>query len=119
MPSLGNRTINLHTVDRDETRYVGPTHTVTHTDEYALKRLAVTGKPNPTTPARSQLRADRSFPVPGAIDGLERLATVTITVTAPRGVDQAAVEAWIEDTLVQAAETVGSLGVTGDIHLGS
>lgn len=115
MPSIGNRTVSLHTVDRDETKYIGPSHTISHKDEYALRRTLPT---TATGITRTQLRAERSFPVPGVVDGLEKPVTVSIAVSVPPGVVPADVETYVADTLTQAATTVGDFAISGDIHLG-
>lgn len=115
MPSIGNRTVNLHTVDRDETVYAGATHTVSHVDTVALRR---TLPPNSSKPLRTNMRFERGFaPVAGSTDLTEKPVTVSVAITAPSGVDLAAVTAYVADTLTQASASAGSLAVTGDIHL--
>lgn len=114
MPNIGTISVDLHTVDRDETVYKGPTHNVTHKDLYAFRRAL------PTTAVgiqRAQLRAERGFPVTNSTDGLEKTVTVSIAVVVPPGIDSEAAETYVSTVLTQAAATVGEVAVTGDIHL--
>lgn len=113
MPAIGDRTVNLFTVDRDETVYTGATHTVSHVDTVALRRtLAASAE----KPLRTNMRFERGVSVP-AEAGVERSVTVSIAVTVSPGVDVAVAKAYVKDTMLQAADTVDDLAVTGDIHL--
>lgn len=115
MPSIGNRTVNLHTVDRDETVYAGATNSVSHMDTVALRR---TLPPNPSKPLRTNMRFERGFaPVAGSADLTEKPVTVSIAMTVPSGVTLADVVTYVTDTLVQAASAAGTLSTSGDIHL--
>lgn len=115
MPSIGTLTVNLHTVDRDETVYAGATHTVSHVDTVALRR---TLPPNPAKPLRTNMRFERGFaPVAGSADLTEKPVTVSIAITVPSGVVLADVSDYVEEVLTQAAVSASSLAVTGDIHL--
>lgn len=113
MPSIGNREVNLHTVDRDETVYTGPTNTVSHVDQVALRRTlpSSAGKP-----LRTNVRFERGFAVTD-LEGLEKPVTVSIAVTLPPGVDTATAKAYVADSLTQAATLAGDLAISGDIHL--
>lgn len=113
MPQIGDREVNLHTVDRDETVYAGSTNTVSHVDQVALRRTlpASNGKP-----LRTNVRFERGFPVTG-VDGLEKQVTVSIAVTLPPGIDTAAAKAYVSDSLTQSATLTGELSISGDIHI--
>lgn len=113
MPQIGNRVVNLHTVDRDETVYTGSTNTVSHVDQVALRRTlpSAAGKP-----LRTNVRFERGFADP-ATEGLEKQVTVSIAVTLPPGIDTAAAKAYVSDSLTQAATLAGELSISGDIHL--
>lgn len=118
MSSVGTITASLHTVDRNETVYARPGHSVSHNDLVSFKRV-----PNPPGNGLKQLRLStrfaRSFPVSGATDGLERDVLVTVSTTVPPGIDVSAVNDYIEECLTQGAGTIGTVATTGDIHLGS
>lgn len=112
MPNIGNRNVNLDTVDRDETIYVGPDHTVSHEDSVALRRT------RPTTagkPLRTNVRFERGFAA--GTEGDERSVTVSIAVTLSPGINAADAKAYVSDSLIQAAAVAGDLAVSGDIHL--
>lgn len=113
MPQIGNREVNLHTVDRDETVYAGSTNTVSHVDQVALRR---TLPPAAGKPLRTNVRFERGF-ADSATVGLEKQVTVSIAVTLPPGIDAAAAKAYVSDSLVQAATLTGELSIRGDIHL--
>ena len=113
MPSIGNREVNLHTVDRDETVYAGSTNTVSHVDQVSLRR---TLPPTAIKPLRTNVRFERGF-ADAATVGLEKPVTVSIAVTLPPGVDTAAAKAYVSDSLMQAAALTGEMAVSGDIHL--
>jgi hypothetical protein len=110
MPTIGDRAVNLHTTDRDETIYAEAGHTLSHVSNVALRRTLPTKL---EAPLRTQMRFGRGF----AVGDVEKLVTVSIAVTVAPGVDSAGVSAYVADTLTQAAATAGSLSVTGDIHL--
>lgn len=117
MASIGNRAVTLFTVSPDSVRYAGPTHTVSHKDVVDVRREL---PPKATDPLRSNLRFERGFVVPGAAAGApvqERPVTVSVAVVVPPGVDTAAVKAFVNDTLIQAATVAGSIAITGDVHL--
>lgn len=113
MPTIGNREVNLHTVDRDETVYAGSTNTVSHSDMVALRR---TPPSSPEKPLRTNVRFERGFSVANS-DGMEKLVTVSIAVTLPPGIDTSAAKSYVTDSLVQAATLAGEVSITGDIHL--
>lgn len=113
MPQIGNRAVNLHTVDRDETVYTGSTNTVSHVDQVALRR---TLPPAAGKPLRTNVRFERGF-ADSAKEGSEKQVTVSIAVTLPPGVDTVAAKAYVSDSLVQAATLSGELSISGDIHL--
>lgn len=114
MPSIGTLTVNLHVVDRDETVFVTPSHSVSHTDTVTLRR---TEPKNSTQPLRTQTRFERGFPVPAAAGAVEKPVTVSIAVTVPPGVAASDVSTYVETSLLEAASLAGNLAVTGDIHL--
>lgn len=116
MLTIGNRAVNLYTVDKDATTYVGPTHTNSHSDKVDLRR---TLPKQPVTPLRTNVRFERGFPVPavGSYPAGERNVLISIAVTVPPGVVTGDVETFITDSLTQAAALAGNLGITGDIHL--
>lgn len=113
MPSIGNREVNLHTVDRDETVYAGSTNTVSHVDQVALRR---TLPPSAGKPLRTNVRFERGFAATET-EGLEKPVTVSIAVTLPPGIDTATAKAYVSDSLTQAATLAGELAISGDIHL--
>lgn len=115
MPTIGTRSVNLHTVDRDETVYAAPSQTVSHKDNVALRR---TVPKKPTDPLRTQMRFEKGFmPNPVPDDGMERSITVSIAATVPPGISAAAVSAYVEECLVQGAVVAKDLASNGDIHL--
>lgn len=114
MPAIGDRTVNLFTVDRDETVYTGPTHSVSHTDTVALRR---TLPASPEKALRTNMRFERGVSVPGASPAMEKPVTVSIAVTVAPGVDEATAKTFIKDTLVQASDVADDLAISGDIHL--
>lgn len=112
MPTIGNRDVNLDTVDRDETIYIGPDHSVSHEDSVALRRT------RPTTagkPLRTNVRFERGFPV--GTEGGESSVTVSIAVTLSPGIKADDAKAYVSDSLIQAATVAGNLAISGDIHL--
>lgn len=113
MPSIGNRDVNLHTVDRDETVYAGTANTVSHIDTVALRRTlpSQAGKP-----LRTNVRFERGMPVADPV-GTEKSVTVSIAVTVPPGVTAEDAKSYVSDSLVQAATLAGELAISGDIHL--
>jgi len=113
MPKIGNREVNLHTVDRDETVYAGSTNTVSHIDTVALRRTLPS---QASKPLRTNVRFERGLPAsdPG---GTEKSVTVSIAVTVPPGVTAGDAKAYVSDSLVQAAALAGELSISGDIHL--
>lgn len=115
MSSIGTITLNLQTVDRDETVYKTAAHNVSHTDLVALRRTLP--RSGTATPLRTQIRFERGFPLSGAGAVGELPATISIAVTAPPGVVAADVEAWVTSSLTQSAAKAGSVAITGDIHL--
>lgn len=109
--TIGDRTLELDTTERDETVYVGATHTVSNTDMVSLRRTRASNKP-----LRTALRFERSFA--STVSGeAARSVTVSLAFTVPSNVDTSAVESFINDTLDQAATMAGHLAITGDIHL--
>ncbi|DAD52458.1 TPA_asm: coat protein [ssRNA phage SRR5466727_5] len=110
MSTIGNRTVNLHTVDRDETIYMGALNTLSHKDLVALRRTLST---KPENPLRTNIRFERGF----AVGDTEKSVTVSLAFTVPPGAVAADVTTFVNDTLTQAASIAGSLAVTGDIHL--
>lgn len=114
MPSIGTLAVNLHVVDRDETVFVMPTHSVSHVDSVALRR---TEPKSPTQPLRTQTRFERGFPVPAASGTSEKSVTVSIAVTVPPGVAAGDVKTYVQTSLTEAAALAGNLAVTGDIHI--
>lgn len=114
MPSIGNITVNLHVVDRDETVFVTPNHSVSHIDTVALRR---TEPKNPSQPLRTQVRFERGFPVPTSPGTSEKSVTVSIAVTVPPGVVADDVKTYVKTALLEAADLSGNLSVTGDIHI--
>lgn len=113
MPAIGDRTVNLHTVDRHETIYAGSTDSVTHRDQVALRRTLPTGK---SKDLRTNLRFERG--IASAVDGEpEKIVVVSVTCTVPPGVTPALADAYIGDTLTQAASIAGGIAISGDIHL--
>lgn len=113
MPTIGTRSVDLHTVDRDETIYKEASHTVSHTSLVALRRTLPTKATNPT---RTNVRFERGFPVTGE-EGGEEPVVVSIAVTVPPGVTTADVTTYVNAALTDAAAVAGSIAVTGDIHL--
>lgn len=113
MSTIGNRNVNLFTVDRDETVYVGPTHSVSHVDTATLRRTLPSGA---AKPLRTNVRFERGFAAtePGKP---EQPVTVSIAVTVPPGVADADVKTYISDSLIQAATLTGDMALSGDIHL--
>lgn len=112
MPNIGNRAVNLDTVDRDEIIYVGSSHSVSHTDSVALRRT------RPTTagkPLRTNVRFERGFPV--GSEGKENSVTVSIAVTLSPGISATDAKTYVSDSLTQAAAVAGDLAISGDIHL--
>lgn len=115
MPFIGNISVNLHTVDRNDTVYTRASHTVSHVDTVALRRTPAEGA---SKPLRTNVRFERGFSTPAsATTGLEKSVTVSIAVTTPPGVDPVAVKAYVIEALTQAAGVAADVGTTGDIHL--
>lgn len=112
MPIIGNREVNLDTVDRDETIYVGSSHSVSHKDTVALRRTRPTAAGKPL---RTNVRFERGFPV--GSEGAEHSVTVSIAVTLSPGITPADAETYVSDSLTQAATMAGKLAISGDIHL--
>ena len=113
MSTIGNITLNLDTVDRDETVYARATHTVSHRDTVALRRT----QPSKSNPAlRMQASFQRGIKVIGQ-DGIEKNAIVTISTIVPVGVDVTAVTPFVSEALAQSATLMGTLAIKGDIHL--
>lgn len=112
MPTIGTVSVNLHTVDRDETVYARTGNTVSHTDKVALRRTLPTQK---SATMRTQVRFERGFPVDAT--SVEKPVTVSIAVTVAPGVDTATVKAYIVEALTEAAVASSELAVSGDIHL--
>lgn len=115
MATIGAKTVNLHTVDRDETVYAGSSNSVSHTDVIALRRTLP--KARSTDPLRTQVRFETGFPVGDTELGVEKPVTVSVAVTVPPGVNAVAVKAYVEQALEDAAVVAANLSVTGDIHL--
>lgn len=116
MPAIGDRTVNLYTVDRDVTTYSGPTNSVSHKDLVDLRRTLP--KKPAVDPLRTNIRFERGFTVPVDSTGTtEKPVTVSIAVTLPPGVTPADAKAYVSDCLVQAATAAGELAISGDIHL--
>lgn len=111
MPTIGNRTINVDTIDRDEVVYSGPTNTVSHTDQVLVRRTRAKGKP-----LRTNLRFNRGFPSQIAGEP-EREVVISISMIVPPNVVTADVGSFVSDTLTQAVSTAGNLAITGDINL--
>lgn len=115
MPSIGTISVNLHTVDRNDTVYVRDGHTVSHVDTVALRRTPADGT---SKPLRTNVRFERGFSTPAtATTGIEKPVTVSIAVTTPPGIDPTAVRAYVKEALIQAADLAADMGITGDIHL--
>lgn len=114
MPTIGTRTVNLFTVDKDSTTYAGPTHTVSHTDLVDLRRqLPATSD----KPLRTNMRFERGFPVTIGGVTVEKPITISIAVTVPPGPVPDDVKSFATDTLTQAAAVMAELAISGDIHL--
>lgn len=113
MPSIGNRTLNLHTVKTDETIYSGPTHSVSHADTATLRRTL----PTKRLPAmKTNIRFERG--VESIVtEGAEESVVVSIAVTVPPGIDNVAAKAYVADSLTQASTLASEMALTGDIHL--
>lgn len=112
MPTIGDKTVNLYTVDRDETVYAGTGNTVSHVDTVTLRR---TLPATPAKPLRTNMRYEQSFAV--GEDKPEEPVTVSIAVTVPPGVVPADVKTYISTSLTQAAAAAAELAISGDIHL--
>ena len=115
MSVIGNITLNLYTTDKDEVVYSREAHNLSHTDLVAFRRTL----PKKDQPLRTNLRFERGFPVVVASGTVEKPVTVSIAITAPAGVDATEVAAYITEACTQGAAAAGSLGTTGDIHLGT
>lgn len=115
MPSIGNISVNLHTVDRNDTVYARDGHTVSHVDTVALRRTPADGA---SKPLRTNVRFERGFSTPAtATTGMEKSVTVSIAVTTPPGVDPVAVRSFVSEALTESATLAADVGTTGDIHL--
>lgn len=109
--TIGDRTVELDTTERDETVYVGSTHTVSNIDTVSLRRTRASNKP-----LRTALRFERSFA--STVSGeANPSVTVSLAFTVPANLDTAAAATFVNDTLTQAATMAGHLAITGDIHL--
>lgn len=111
--TLGNISLNLHTVDRDETIYARADNTVSHIDQVALRRTLPSKKAGDTM--RTQVRFERGFVA--NVDGSEKSVTVSIAVTVPPGVVTADVTTFVAEALTQAATVSSTMAISGDIHL--
>lgn len=112
--TIGTIKVNLFSTDKDETVYITDEHTLSHTDNVALKR---TLPRNNTGALRTNLRFERGFPVMVNSVPVEKPVTVSIAVTAPVGVNATSVHDYIAECLLQGSSTAAKLGTTGDIHL--
>lgn len=114
MSAIGNITVGLHTVDRDEVVYGRAANTVSHTDVVALRR---TPPKSSAQPLRTNMRFERGFAISSEVGSPEKPVTVSIAVTVPPGVATADVKTYVAEACTQAAATVSELSITGDIHL--
>lgn len=114
MATIGTITVNLFTVDKDSVTYARAGHNVTHTDNVALNR---TLPANPTKALRTNMRFERGFVPTNVNDVVEKPVTVSITCSAPPGIDQTAAKSYITEALTQAAAKVAEIAFSGDIHL--
>lgn len=114
MPKVGTIDVNLHTISKDETLYTRAGHSISHTDQVALRRTLPS---NANQPMRANVRFERGFAVPGTAGAGEKSVTVSIAVTTPPGVDIALVRQYVQEACTESAVLAGTIGTTGDIHL--
>lgn len=113
MPAIGDRTVNLFTVDRDETAYTGATHSTSHRDTVTIRRTLPSSSEKPTGTSMTFQRGFAS-----TVEGKpEPFVTVKLSMTVPSGMSSTDAKAYVKDTLLQAADQAGELSISGDIHL--
>jgi hypothetical protein len=115
MPSIGTLTVSTFRTQADQTDYALAGNTVSVTNLVALRRQLPVQKGEDKGVLRANMRLEKTFPVGDST----KQVVFNLSGIIPVGVDTAAVEAYIDETLLEAAESAAfkALMVSGDINV--